>query len=154
MARATAGRAAAEGAPLILILVLVALFAGCGNVDLGLPPADVNACRPSPSFFTDKVFPEFLDKDYGGKHCGDSRCHDPASPRSLVVTRPTSAPAVPLPADWAALYKSVTEQTQCTNVKSSEILTRPSGQRTHQGGKLIEPDGPEALIIQMWVGMR
>jgi hypothetical protein len=120
-------------------------------VDLGTPPADLNACRPSQRFFVEQVWPNFLAKDYGGRRCSDARCHDAGSGRQLVLTPPTSAPAVPLPPDWEAVYRSVSEQTQCTNVRSSPILTRPDGRQTHGGGMLIQPDGPEATVVQMWV---
>jgi hypothetical protein len=40
---------------------------------------------------------------------------------------------------------------QCSNVRASALLTNPSGQVTHGGGKLIEPNGPEATLIEMWV---
>jgi len=128
------------------------LLVGCGTVDLGDPPADVNACRPSRSYFLSDVWPGFLAKDYGGKTCGDSRCHDRASGRQLVVTTPTSAAALPLPPDWEANYLSATSQMQCSDAKGSSLYTRAAGLQTHGGGKLIEPDGPEALIIETWVG--
>ena len=42
--------------------------AGCSTVNLGDPPADVNACRPSQDFFANGgMWDMFLDKDYGGK---------------------------------------------------------------------------------------
>lgn len=132
-------------------LVLLALCAGCGTVDLREPPPDVNACRPSEAFFQQQVWPNFLSKDFGGKRCTDSRCHDAASGRPLTLTTPTSAPAIPAPADWAALYRSVTVQLFCTNVGASPLLTYPDGRQTHGGGKLIEPDGAEETLIKMWV---
>jgi hypothetical protein len=134
---------------------LVALLLGaCGNVDPGTPPADINACRPDRQFFTERVWPEFLAKDYGGKKCGDARCHDALSGRQLVVVPPTSAPAIPLPMDWDRLYRSVAEQLQCTNVDGSPLLTRPDGRQTHGGGKLIEPGGPEESVVRAWVGQK
>src|SRR5207253_5779326 len=56
--------------PLLLLLLVCA----CDTVDLGPALADVNACRPSQSFFTEQIWPNFLAKDYGGKHCYDARC--------------------------------------------------------------------------------
>lgn len=131
---------------------LIALAAaGCGTVDLGPSPADVAACRPSQDYFVTQVWPNFLAKSYGGKHCYDSNCHDTASGQEMVLTPPTSAGTVPLAPDWAAVYKAVTQQLLCTNVSSSRLLTRPDGRQPHGGGKLIEPDGPEATLIKMWV---
>jgi hypothetical protein len=141
-----------------LVAVLVALAgtlaAGCSTVDLGDPPADVNACRPSQDFFANGgLWDMFLDKDYGGKHCKDAACHGVGAGRPLSLKAPmTMSPVpLPLPADWMANYISVTEQMQCTNVHSSPLLTNPAGIVTHGGGKLIQPDGPEATLIEMWV---
>ena len=128
--------------------------AACDTVAIGPPLADVNACRPSPAFFIDQVWPNFLAKDYGGKRCSDARCHDVGSGRLLVLAPPTSQPAIPLPPDWAAVYKSASEQTECTHVRSSALLARPAGLQTHGGGKLIDVDGPEAVILQMWVAAK
>lgn len=133
---------------------VVALIEACGSVDPGNAPADINACRPDRTFFYQRVWPEFLDKEYQGKRCADSRCHDRVSGRQLIIIPPTSAPGLPLPADWEALYKSVTEQLQCTNVSGSQLLTRPDGRQTHGGGKLIEPEGPEAAVVRAWVDQK
>jgi hypothetical protein len=121
---------------------------------LDAPPADVNACRPSQIFFAEHVWPEFLGQTYSGMTCGDARCHDPASGRPFRSEAPTSVPTYPFAAqsDWEKLYLSATQQLICTNVRGSELYTRPAGLRTHGGGKLIEPDGPEALLLDMWVG--
>jgi len=128
---------------------------GCGTVDGGDPPADVNACRPSQMFFVDQIWPNFLAKDYGGKTCGDARCHDAASSRLLRVVAPTSTatPSFPLAggSDWEALYRSAAEQMSCTNVLGSELYVRPAGIRTHTGGSLIQPSGPEAQLLLDWV---
>ena len=77
----------------------------CETVDLGKPPADINACRPSQAFFTTEIWPNFLTKDYGGKHCCDSTCHGALAPNALDLhqgprLRPDrSEYAAPAPAD-------------------------------------------------------
>jgi hypothetical protein len=127
---------------------------GCETVDLGSPPADINACRPSQQFFVDQIWPNFLAKDYGGKHCYDSGCHDAAAGRPLTLAQiqPGDVGMVPLTGNWATNYKSATEQMNCSNVKASPLLAFPGGVLNHGGGMLIDPDkGPEALLIQMWV---
>ncbi|HJZ88126.1 MAG TPA: hypothetical protein VKN99_23290 [Polyangia bacterium] len=136
---------------IFLVAGLLILGAACDTVDLGPLPADVNACRPSQQFFLDHVWPEFLAKDYGGKHCYDANCHDAASRQALTIPPPTSPPMVPLPPDWAMVYRSATEQTQCTNAEASALVTHPDGQVTHGGGMLISPTGPEVTIVKMWV---
>jgi predicted CxxxxCH...CXXCH cytochrome family protein len=136
----------------VWLLGLLAL--GCDTVDIGKPLADVNACRPPVAFFLSDVWPNFLNKTYGDKRCSNAGCHDSGSARQLVLTPPTSMPATPLPPDWAMVYRSVTEQLLCTNVDSSPLLTRPDGRQSHGGGKLIDPEGPEATLVKMWVGGR
>jgi hypothetical protein len=125
----------------------------CETVDVGSPPADINACRPDQRFFYERVWPEFLGREVGGKRCNDSGCHDSGSPRQMRIPAPTSAPMLPLPADWAAAYKAASEQMSCTNVASSPLLQRPS-RVDHGGGKLIEPEGEEAMLLRMWVEAR
>ena len=132
-------------------LLSAVVLAGCNTVDVGPPLADVNACRPSPTVFVQQIWPNFLAKDYNGKHCNDSSCHDAGSGRQLVLTTPTSMGTVPLPPDWEMVYRSTTEQLLCTNVDASPLLERPDGRQTHGGGKLIEPDGAEVTLIKMWV---
>jgi hypothetical protein len=134
--------------------VLFAAASGlvCGTVDLGDPPADVNACRPSQRFFIERIWPELLDKDFGGKRCGDGGCHGAGSPRLLLLARPTAMAGVPLPPDWEMVYRATTEQLSCTNPTASALLTRPDGRQTHGGEKLFEPDGPEATLVKMWIG--
>jgi hypothetical protein len=133
------------------------VFGGaCSTVDLGDPPADVNACRPSQMFFVDHVWPEFLSQNYSGKTCGDTRCHDAASARLLRVVAPTSTPTPAFPltggSDWDNLYRSAAQRMTCTNVRGSELFTRPSGLLRHGGGTLIDPiNGPEGPLLDAWV---
>ena len=53
--------------------------------------------------------------------------------------------------EWAADYMTVTEEMNCSNVAASKLITYPGGINFHGGGKLIEPDGPEATLIKMWI---
>jgi hypothetical protein len=136
------------------LLLASALAAGCSTVDLGDPPADVNACRPSQDFFANGgIWDMFLNQDYSGRKCSDSSCHADGAgrPLSLKVPEPGTPVPLPLPANWMANYISATEQMQCSNVTSSPLLANPSGIVTHGGGKLIDPKGPEATLIIMWV---
>ena len=136
-------------------LGVIVAAAGCSTVDLGDPPADVNACRPSQDFFANGgIWDDFLNKDYSGKHCSDAACHADAAGRPLSLKVPEMVgPPIPqpLPPNWAANYRSVTENMECSNVRSSPLLTNPSGLVTHGGGKLIDPNGPEATLLQMWL---
>jgi hypothetical protein len=141
--------------------------AGCYTVNLGDPPADINACRPSQTYFVygtasdggtnNGIWQDVLDKDYGGKRCHDSACHGAASTNSLKLTVPTCvppacSPPIPLTMEWAANYRATAEQMNCANVSASRLLMLPSGIQSHGGNKLFEPDGPEADVIIGWPG--
>ena len=152
-------RASNTGGAAAIVAIAIAAAAlaaapACSTVDLGDPPADVNACRPSQAFFRDMIWSGFLDKDYG-KKCSDARCHDPASQRLLVVPAMLSAAPATTPfaggSDWDVAYRSATQQLSCTDVLGSELYARPSGLQSHGGGMLFAPDGPEAMLLTMWV---
>jgi len=137
---------------LLTTVVASALGSGaCDTVDLGDPPSDINACRPSQQFFIDEIWPNYLAKDYGGKHCYDSACHGALAPNALDLMDPMTAGTIPLTDVWAANYMSATEEMSCSNVSASKLIEYPAGVRVHGGGKLIEPDGPEAMLIIMWI---
>ena len=141
----------------LLLLAAVAAPAlgalACETVDLGQPPADINACRPSQQFFVDEIWPNFLAKDGypGGAHCYDATCHGALAPNAFDLIFPTAGAAIPLTGDWASNYMTTTEEMNCSNVAASKLLEYPSGIKVHGGGKLIEPDGPEATLIKMWI---
>jgi hypothetical protein len=161
---------------LVLVAGAPALIAlACQTVDLGQPPSDINACRPSQSYYvfgtsgdggaSDDgatnmgIWTEILSKDFGGKHCSDQACHGSGSSNSLRLTMPTCLPftgctiPIPLMMEWADNYRSTSEQMNCANVMASKLIEWPSGIHPgHGGGKLFEPDGPEAQIIIRWVG--
>src|SRR4051794_4968079 len=98
----------------------------CGTVDLGPPPADLSACLPSEKFFAQQIWPEFLSKDFGGKHCYDSGCHGAGSPRVMVLAAPASEPSAPLSPEWQAVYEAVSRQVNCTSPSASLLIERPS----------------------------
>jgi hypothetical protein len=134
----------------VLAAAMITVVA-CETVELGAPPADVNACRPSQQFFVDQIWPNFLAMEYGGAHCYDSTCHGGASNNSLRLTVPTSTATIPLAAEWYDNYVSTTQQMKCTNVAASLLLEKPSGLQPHLGGALISPNGDEATLIKMWI---
>ena len=143
----------------------------CETVDLGNPPSDINACRPSQSYFVygtsadgggnNGIWRDLLDKDYGGKKCHDSACHGAGSTNSLRLEAPTCVPQmpmdplcpvpIPLTGLWADNYRSAAEEMNCSNVAASKLLVYPTDIMDHGGGKIIEPDGPEATLIKMWI---
>jgi hypothetical protein len=146
-------------APGVLLALSSALLgAACQTVDLGAPPADVNACRPSQSFFVTDVWPKVLAMSYGGKHCFDSSCHDVASGKSLALVA-DPMPAIdatmpiplPLPGDWATNYISASEQMSCSDVTASSLILFPTATRAHGGNKLFDAASPEVTTLETWV---
>jgi hypothetical protein len=147
-------------------LTVAALFAaaatggvlGCETVNLGTPPADVNACRPSQEYFVKEIWPNVLAKDYGGRRCADATCHDPGSGRSLsliAMPQPALDPNQPipnpLPDDWTKNYRSASEQMNCANVAASALILLPTNTQTHGGGQLFKPTSMEVTSLTMWV---
>jgi hypothetical protein len=131
---------------------------GCDTVDLGTPPADVNACRPSQAYFVTEIWPNVLNKDYGGRKCADAKCHDPGSGRPLtLISNPQPALDVtqpipnPLPEDWSKNYRSAAEQMNCANVEASALIELPTNTRVHGGGQLFRPTSMEVTSLTMWV---
>jgi hypothetical protein len=129
----------------VAVCGLTAVGGGCQTVDLGDPPADVNACRPSQEFFANEIYPNVLAKDYGGKSCGDGACHGPGNQHALLLVAPNT------PMQLADDYLSAANQMNCANVSASRLLAKPSGLQTHGGGMLFSPTGPEAQLLEMWV---
>lgn len=141
-----------RGGALLLAAALLGGAAGCDTVDLGAPPADVNLCQPSQQFFVDQIWPNFLGNTYNGKHCYDSSCHGPGSTAPMTLTLPVEPSAVPLPMDWANDYTQATQRLNCADPLDSDLLIYPENEVPHGGQMLILPSGPEAMLVQMWIG--
>lgn len=133
-----------------LLLFLAGLAGGCDTVDLGTPPADVNACTPSQMWFVDQIWPNFLGKDYNGRHCYDSDCHGNSN-TPLTLVNPVEAGSLPLPADWASNYKAAASEMNCADVLDSALLLLPENVQVHGGNQLIMKGGPEEMLVQQWV---
>jgi|KBSMisStandDraft_5_1062788.scaffolds.fasta_scaffold1114519_2 hypothetical protein len=159
------------GGPLLLAVA-------CQTVDLGQPPSDINACRPSETYYVygpsadagvgdagtnGGIWTDVLTKEFNvsgtTRHCNDQACHGSGSTNSLRLSLPGCLPTdpnctipIPLTMEWADNYRATSEQMNCANVMSSKLIALPGGIQPHGGGKLFEPDGPEASIIIGWVG--
>jgi hypothetical protein len=144
-----------SGARLGRILAIAALVSlgACETVDLGTPPADVNACEPGQQWFIDQVWPSFLGADYNGVHCYDSNCHGPSPKGQLALVVPAEPGTIPFPADWANNYISASNLMSCSDPMDSRLLLLPEGAQVHGGGMLIMPNGPEATLVEQWVTM-
>jgi hypothetical protein len=137
---------------------VLSLGAACSTVDLGTPPADVNLCMPSQAWYVQQIWPNVINKDYGGKKCTDATCHDAIGkgklaqiPNPQPMLDPTMPPPIPLPDDWAKNYKSASVEMNCADVKSSRLILFPTAMTSHGGGKFFDINSPEATLIEMWV---
>jgi len=143
---------------LLALVTTAALFgaAGCQTVDLGAPPADVNACEPGQMWFLSQVWPNFLGQTYTGNvHCYDANCHGPNPKGQLALINSTQPMTFPLQPDWAANYASASQLMNCADPLDSRLLILPEGLQTHGGGMLIDPTSTQGMqiasILTMWV---
>ncbi len=132
-------------------LALLGAGSGCETVDLGPPPAEVNACMPGQMWFVNQIWPNFLAKDYGGKHCTDSSCHGSGSKTTMTLVNPVDPVTYPLTGDWANNYAQAAHEMNCADVKDSSLLLLPEGVQVHGGNQLIMKDGPEAMLVEQWI---
>jgi len=146
------------GLALAALAVASALGAACQTVDLGTPPADINACRPSEAFFVQQIWPNVINKDYGGKKCTDAGCHDAIGkgrlaqiPNPQPMLDPMVPPPIPLPDDWAKNHKSASIVMNCSDVRASKLILFPTAMTSHGGGKFFDINSMEAMLIEMWV---
>ncbi len=125
----------------------------CQTVDLGSPPADVNACRPSQQFFVDEIWPNVLAQSYGGKHCYDATCHDPGTGRrpSFIANPQPLVPTLPLPDDWAMNYLKAADEMNCSSPGNSPLIEYGEGGMGHPGGALFKNTDPQETKLRMWV---
>ena len=138
-----------KAALLAVVSAALLLGAGCDTVDLGAPPADVNACMPGQMWFVDQIWPNFLGQDYNGKHCYDSACHGTGSKTPLTLVNPGEPATFPLPDDWANDYVQASQEMNCSDVLDSPLLLLPEGVQVHGGGQLIDPNSQQAMDTQM-----
>ena len=138
-------------------LVVGGLLGACETVDLGAPPADVNACRPSQIFFVQKIWPDVLNATYGGKHCADSQCHGVGSQNSFTLIAnpqpaiaPTAPVPMPLPDDWLQNYLSTSQEMDCDDPSSSQLILTPTSPN-HGGTMLFPVASMESTEIEAWV---
>jgi len=134
----------------LLALAAALLAGGCDTVDLGTPPADVNACMPGQMWFVDQIWPNFLGKDYNGKHCYDSDCHGNSN-TPLTLVNPIEPATFPLPADWSRNYIAASQEMNCSDVLDSRLLLLPEYVQVHGGNQLIMKGGPEEMLVEQWV---
>jgi hypothetical protein len=124
---------------------------GCETVDLGAPPAEVNACMPGQMWFVTQIWPNFLGQDYNGKHCTDSSCHGGGGSAMMTLVNPVDPVTFPLTGDWANDYTQAAHEMNCADATDSALLRQPEGVQVHGGGQLIMKGGPEEMLVEQWI---
>jgi len=155
----------ALGAVVGLGLLAGGLLGACETVDLGSPPADVNACRPSQIYFVNHIWFGVLDTPYGTKRCSDAQCHGVGTQTAFTLianpqppmTAPTMAnpdPPVTLPLsdDWSNNYRAASQEMNCDDPTASQLVLTPTSP-THGGGMLFSTTSMEVLEIEKWVSV-
>ena len=153
------------GLVIALGLSVGALLGACETVDLGAPPADVNACRPSQIYFVNHIWPDVLNKPYGTKRCSDAGCHGAGNQTAFALIAdpqpPMTAPAMgapdpvvmlPLPDDWLNNYRAASQEMNCDDPTASLLVLTPTSP-THGGNMLFSPTSTEVTELEHWVSV-
>jgi hypothetical protein len=110
-----------------LILGGVALGAGCPTVDLGDTPADIGSCRPDRGYFESTIWPMYIDNPDAAKSCVSmGGCHDTSNNGRSGMQFLTEEPI-----DFDANYRTVARHLNCADPESSDVVTYPTGLRSH-----------------------
>lgn len=140
-------------------LVVALLLPGCEIIDPGPDAGVAQRCAVAPSFFIERIVPEFLEK-HDCRDVGNGGCHDIDNGTGIYRLRGTSdvltpSPTEPLPT-WPEVWQLNFEETaseihDCDIAEDSPLYKKPSGRETHGGGKLFNEGGAELELIDEWL---
>lgn len=145
--------------PGIALGVVLGASASCEIVDPGPEVGVANRCVLAPSFFIERIVPEYLD----AHGCADEAgCHRAADANSIFRLQDTSGVLMPLPeeplsawpTEWQENFRVTGAQiSDCDVAELAPLYSEPAGGNTldHGGGDLFGPDGPELELIQAWL---
>jgi hypothetical protein len=129
-------------------VALVALLAGtgCPTVDLGDDPVEPGVCRPDPTYFRERIWPEYLAQPAMAQTCvGRAGCHGEADGRSALRLDNVD------PIDFGRNYQVVTRFLNCGTPEASSLFTKPlAGQDPHGGGDLFTATDPTVAVFEGW----
>ena len=130
------------------VVAFMVAIAGCPTVDLGEEPAAPGACRPDPAYFSQVIWPEFVEgaAEPGSSCIAASGCHDSNNNGRSSLRFQTLAPI-----DFQLNYDITTRFLNCGTPEASAALTKPlSGVNSHGGGDIIAPNGASMLVFIGW----
>lgn len=140
---------------------LLALFAalGCEIVDPGPDVGVANRCVLNPSFYVERIVPEYIDRHGCADEAG---CHRAADANSIFRLQDVSGTLAPLPTDpvsawpsqWQENFRVTTAQiSDCDLAELAPLYSEPAGGNTltHGGGSLFGANGDELDLIQLWL---
>lgn len=143
----------------MLVLHACIVAAGCEVVDPGEDVGVPKRCVVSPSFFVERIVPDYLELHDCARAGG---CHAADSGGSIFRLESTADSLAPLPGDpiasWPTAWQNNLQSTtffitDCDIAELSPLYAKPAGGSTlaHEGGDIFEPDGPELELIQEWL---
>jgi hypothetical protein len=146
---------ARRASPLALSLVLSA----CELVDPGPEVGVADRCVLAPSYFLERVAPDYIDAHGCAAEGG---CHRATDANSIFRLQDTSMALPPAPGDpfsawpepWRENFRVTTAQvSDCDLAELAPLWSEPAGGNTleHGGGDLFSEDGPELDLIQTWL---
>lgn len=146
-------------APLRLALCGGLFATGCELVDPGEEVGVPARCVVSPSFFVERIVPDYLALHDCARSGG---CHAADSGGSIFRLEDTSDSLAPLPGDpiaaWPTAWQNNLQSTaffitDCDNAELSPLYAKPAGGSTlsHEGGDIFNPQGPELELIEEWL---
>jgi hypothetical protein len=138
---------------------VVLVLAACEIVDPGPEVGVANRCVLAPSYFVERVAPDYLDRhgcaDEAGCHGADDansifRLQDTADVLAPSASDPISA----WPEPWRENFRVTTAQVNdCDLAELAPLWAEPAGGNTleHGGGDIFAEDGNELDLIQTWL---
>jgi hypothetical protein len=122
--------------------------AGCPTVDLGEDLVEPGVCLPDPTYFRERIWPEYLAPPDAAKSCVmSSGCHSTQSGRSALRLETD-------PDDAAQMrnYNVTVRFLKCASPSESPLLTKPlAGIETHGGGDIFPNTmDPAVITFEDW----
>jgi len=134
-------------------------LAGCELVDPGPDVGVASRCVLAPSYFVERVVPEYIERHGCADEAG---CHRATDANSIFRLQDTSDSLPPLPTEplsawpepWRENFRVTTAQvSDCDLAELAPLYSEPAGGNTleHGGGDLFGAGGDELDLIQLWL---
>ena len=128
---------------------------GCDTIDVGPPTGPPMGCNASPSYFVQKIWPEYLVPN----DCSKSDCHDALSGHGyfrlqsvdgVAAPDPTQPPAS-WPEPWRNNFISASRLVNCADPESSLLLAVPEGRgQPHPAGDVVKDHAAAEALFREW----